>query len=111
MDRVGEQRHIVVAHQEVVGAVHHRPHLVDGGTEAPVLVETADIGGRQDCGDPGREVLVTPRVEDQHGQLRIVLCGDRSQRLVEPRARIVGDDDSDDRRGQCFHQRSEAIGL
>ncbi len=110
VDGVGKQRHVVVAQEEVVGAVHHGPDLVDGGAESPVVLEVSDVGGREDGGNTGSEVLLTPRVQDQHGELRIVLCGDRGERLLEPRTRIVGDDDSDDRRGQCFHQRSEAIG-
>jgi hypothetical protein len=109
-DGVGEQRHIVVADQVVGGAVHHLADLVEGGTEAPVLLEPADVRGREHRRHPGGHVLPAARVEDQDGQLRILLRSERGQRLFEPRARIVGDDDGDDRRCQCVHQGPEAIG-
>ena len=110
VDRVGKERDVVVAEHVVRGAVDHRADLVDRGPEAAVLLEPADVCGRQYGCHPGGEVIVAGRVENQHRELPVVLGGERGQGLFEPRARVVGDDDGDDRRSQCFHQGSEAIG-
>ena len=109
-DGVGEQGHVVVAHQVVGSAVHHLADLVDRGPKAPVLFESADVGGGQHGRHTGCHVLRAACIEDKDRQLRIFLRSERGQRLFEPRTRIVGDDDGDDRRCQCVHQGPEAIG-
>ena len=53
VDGVGEQGHVVVAEQEVVGAVDHGLDLVDGGPEPPVLLEAAHVGRGQHRRHPG----------------------------------------------------------
>ena len=100
----GKQGHVVVAEEVVVGAVDHGPHLVGDRPVALGGLEAADVGGRQHRRHPGGQILGAGVVEDQHRQLRIVLRSERGQRLLEPRTGIVGDDDGDHRRGQCFHQ-------
>ena len=110
VDRVGQERDVVVAEEVVGGAVDHRADLVDRGPEASVLVEAAHVRGRQHRGHPGGEVAGAGRVEHEHRELPVILGGERGQGLFEPRARIVGDDDGDNRRSRCFHQGSEAIG-
>ncbi len=111
VDGVREQGDVVVAQQVVGRPVDHGAHLVDGGAEATVLLEPTHVGGGEDGGHPRGYVLGTGRIQHQDRELRIVLRGQRGQRLFEPRTGIVGDDDGDDRRGQCVHQGSEAIGL
>ena len=56
VDGVGEEGHVVVAQQEVVGPVDHGLDLVDRGPEPTVLLEAAHVGRGQDRRHPGGEV-------------------------------------------------------
>ena len=49
-------------------------------------------------GDPGRGVVLRAAVDDEHGEVVVVLAGQRRQRVLEPGPRVAGDDHRHDRR-------------
>ena len=73
VDGIGVQGDVVVADQVVGGAVDHRAHLVDRRTESAVLVEPAHVRRGEDGCHPGREPFGGAGVQDQDGQLSVVL--------------------------------------
>jgi hypothetical protein len=94
---------VVVAQQEeAVVAVDEAQHLVGDRTEPEVPGGGTDEGARDDGADAGDRLveprLVARRHQEQRAKVRVVLVGERLQRLVEPVAWLVHDHDGHDRR-------------
>ena len=66
--------------------------LVGGLTKANSLVQSAYECSREAPGYRFREVAQAAHVDDEDGQIRVVLRGQRSQYLLEPEAGITGYD-------------------
>ena len=92
--------HVVVAEAEEAAVALDEPqHLVGGRAKAGVGAEVADEGVGETCRDLALEVGdVTTRQQEKGAEVGVVLVGERVDRLVEPAARGVDDDDPDDRR-------------
>ena len=88
---------VVVAEQVVGRAVHDVARRVRTRAETGVLLEPDDVEARRDRGDAGREGLAACRIDDERRQVRVVLRQKRAQAPLEPRSRIGGYDDGDDR--------------
>ena len=100
---VGVERHVVVAEaEEPAVALDQAQHLVGGRAEAGVGAELADEGVGQPGEDPPptrtSPSASTRGEQEQRVEVRVVLGGERGQRLVEPGSGVVDDDDRDDRR-------------
>ena len=67
------------------------------GSPAPSSRRRTNARG-QHRGDPRGGVVVGPAVDDEHGEVVVVLVGQRRERVLEPGARVAGDDHRDDRR-------------
>ena len=63
-----------------------------------LLVEPAHERARQHGGDPRRGVLVGAAVDDEHGEVVVVLGGEPAEGVLEPGARVAGDDHRHHRR-------------
>src|SRR5581483_2906870 len=99
-DRGRRERDVVVAERVERRALDDGQDLVGGGGETGCLVEPADVGGWLDARDPRGDVGGRRgRVDDQRGQVRVVLGGDRREALLEPGAWFVGHHHRHDRRG------------
>ncbi len=83
--RVRRERNVVVAEEEERCALDDVEHLVGRGTEAGIGLEAADVGRRQDPGDPGRRVDLTRGVDHENRQRRIVLIPEGRHGLIERR--------------------------
>ena len=104
--------HVVVAEaEEPALPLDEAQDLVGRRPEAGVGAEVADEGVGEALRDAAAEVLAG-RVgrpagqEEERVEVRVVLVGEGRERLLEPRARGMDDDDRDDRgreRGVGFH--------
>ena len=103
--RVGTQADVVVHEQQERGSLDRHQGLVGRGREPPVLGESTDEGGRQHVGHPGGGVVDGPVVDDEQGEVLVVLVRDGREALLEPVPRIAGDHDRDDRRRSGAHDR------
>lgn len=103
--RVGTQADVVVHEQQERSSLDRHQGLVGRGHEPPVLGESTDEGGRQHVGHPGGGVVDGPVVDDEQGEVLVVLVHDGRQALLEPVPRIAGDHDRDDRRRSGAHDR------
>ena len=68
------------------------------GPNPGLVVEPPDVGRGEVGGNPRGHVLVARGVDDEHGEVRVVLGGERGEQLVEPCAGILGHQHGDDRR-------------
>ena len=73
VDRVGVERHVVVAEQEERCPLDHAEHLVRGGGVPGPAGQLADECIRQETPDPLSEIGVVPGREDEHRELPVVL--------------------------------------
>ncbi len=95
-DRARAQGHVVVAEEQVAGPLHGLQHLVGRGAEAGVDVDPAHEPARAGGGHPLGRVLAAAGVDDQDGEVRVVLGREGAQALLEPRTGFVGHHDRDD---------------
>jgi hypothetical protein len=110
------ERDVVVEKEEEPRALDEADRLVRGRAEAGVGADDADDRRRHlppDAGDQ-RLVEVVAGQEEDRAQVRIVLRGEASEHLVEPRTRFMDDDDGDNRgcsrRAAVGHGRSRLVG-
>ena len=105
-DGVRIEGDVVVADaEEPVVALDEREHLVGGDAEAGVGAERAHERIGQVLGDQGGEVVAVgvdgvAGDEEEGVEVRVVLVDEGLERLLEPGARTVDDDDRDDRRAR-----------
>ena len=111
-DGVGFERDVVVADAEEAGVtLDEAQHVVGGSPEPGVVAELAHVGIGESGADQRRQVVPVgvdgvAGQQEQRVQVGVVLVGQRGERLGEPGARTVDDDDRDDRRrerGVGFH--------
>ena len=94
---VGFEGDVVVAEQVVRRAEDDVARRVRARAETRVLPQPGDVEARRDRRDAGRERLNAGGVDDERRQVRVVLRRERGKTRLEPRSRIGGDDDGDDR--------------
>ena len=111
VDAVRVQGDVVVEEKEERRAFHHVQGFVRRlGVSRPTR-QVPDERVGQGPSDPLRDGrLVLAERQDQDGQLRIVLCGQRRHRLVEPGAGVGRHDDRDHCRHLGVHEVEEASG-
>ena len=73
------EHHVVVAQEQERGALDRVERLVGRAGEAGAVVEAAHERAGQHLGDPGRRVVVGPAVDDEHGEVVVVLGAERGQ--------------------------------
>ena len=95
-DGAGTERDVVVTDEQVAGPFDGLEGLVGGGTETGVGVDPAHEGRGAGGGHALGRIDGAARVDDEHGEVRVVLGGERAQALVEPRTGFVGHHDRDD---------------
>ena len=95
---VGREHHVVVAEHEERGPFDGPEGLVGGFRETGGRFEAPDERAGQPGGDPGCRVHVRAAVDDQHGQIRVVLAYEGVERFVEPFPGVARDDHGHDRR-------------
>ncbi len=94
-DRVGVERHVVVAEEVERGTLDDVENLVGGRTEARVRLDAANECRRSHRRHPILDRNRRPRVENEHGEVRVVLLADGLEALLEPRSGGVRDDHRD----------------
>jgi hypothetical protein len=110
-DRARGEGDVVVAQQQVAGALDGLHHLVGGGAEAGVGVDAAHEGRRAGGRHPLGRVVLAARVDDQDREVGVVLGRERAKAVLEPRAGFVGHHDRDDGgRGRTGGRRREVGG-
>ena len=94
--RVGRERNVVMTEEVVARSLDHLQDLVGRGPEPDDVVVAADEGRRHDGRDPCRHGFERPVVEHEDRKVRMVLRGQRGERVLEPGSGVAGDDDRDD---------------
>ena len=92
---VGSQGDVVVADQEERRPLDHGEGDVYRRPRSTVGLEPTDVGTRGDFSNSVGGVVVTFRVDDEDGEVGILLVDQGSQRFLEPRAGVMGDDHGD----------------
>ena len=108
---VGVGSGVVVAEQEERRPLHRHQGLV-GSLREPDRLQPAHVGVGYDRPHPRLQVAARPGVDDQHREVRIVLGAQSGEGLLQPVARVTGDDDGHHRRGrgEGLHLRAEGSG-
>jgi hypothetical protein len=104
---------VVVEEQQEVGALDRAEGLVGGRRVPRVRVQAADVGAGQARRDAGGQPVGAGRVDDEDGQVRVVLRRQPVEHVVEPGPGVAGDEDRDDRGGGLasgFHDRARVAG-
>ena len=100
--------HVVVADQQMRGALYRHEGLVRGRREPHALAQAQDEGAREHRSDTSRQLLVARGVHHEHVEVRVVLRAKRHQAFLEPRARVTSDHHGDDRRGLLLRHLGNA---
>ncbi len=88
-DGITREDDVVVAEEEVRRAFDDAAYRVGARAEASVLLEAADIETRRDLSDTRGERRFARGVDDEHGEIRVVLLPQRLETGLEPGAGIV----------------------
>ena len=107
-NRVGSRSHIVVADQQMRGALDRHERLVRGRRETLALALAQYEGAREHRRDSCRQLLVARGVHHEHVEVRVVLSTKRLQAFLEPQTRVTSDHHGDDRRGLLLRHRGHA---
>ena len=100
---------VVVADEQVGGALGGAHDGVGCGGEAAPLLDAVLVGVRQHGGDAALEGRRAAVVDDQHVEIGVVLAGQRREPVLEPRSRVGGDHNGYDRWGLLLrHQACHA---
>ncbi len=92
------RRCVVVEEAVEGGAVHDLSDVVGGRTESAVVVDAAHVGIGEHRRHPWGGVSVARRIDDEDGQVRVVLRRESGEAFVEPRSGVPGHHHGDDRR-------------